>query len=118
MSDAIVGIRFARGDPPVFCHTTRHDLARGRRVLVAVAGEVCEGVVTIAPDQIISAPPLDGAPRVVEVVAEEANGTVDATVSEDIVFLPADGSAIGPADLAHALKLAALPLAEPPEERR
>jgi hypothetical protein len=118
MDDAVVGIRFARHDPLVFCYTDDRTLRRGQRVWVALAGEVREGVVAIAPPQIIAAPALPDAPRVAGLAAREAPDDAGAAVPPGVVFLPADGGGVGPADLARALEQAALPIPAPPEERR
>lgn len=121
---SIAGIRFMPHGPLVFCDTAStaaHDLALGARVRVAVDGAVREGLVAIAPQQIISAPVLPDAPRVLEAFPsgeEDRGGAGGAIVPPGGVFLPADDSAIGPADLAHALELAARPLPDPPEGRR
>ena len=116
MEDAVVGIRFAPHGALVFCYTGDRALMRGQRVRVAIVGEVREGVVAIAPAQIIAAPALPDAPRVAGVAPLEAPSA--AAVPPDVVFLPADGGGVGPADLARALELAALPVPAPPEERR
>jgi hypothetical protein len=118
MDDAVVGIRFACHDPLVFCYTGDRTLARGQRVRVAIAGEVREGVVAIAPAQIIAAPALPDAPRVVGVAPVEVPDDAGAAVPPGVVFLPADGGGVGPADLARALELAALPVPTAPVERR
>jgi hypothetical protein len=118
MDDAVVGIRFAPCGPLVFCYTGDHTLTRGQRVQVAIAHEVREGVVAIAPAQIIAAPDLPDAPRVAGVTPVEAPDDAGAAVPPDVVFLPADGGGVGPADLARALELAALPIPAPPVERR
>ena len=118
MDDAVVGIRFARHGPLVFCYTGDRTLARGQRVRVTIAGEVREGVVAIAPAQIIAAPALPDAPRVAGVAPEEAPDDAGAAVPPGVVFLPADGGGVGPADLARALERAELPVPAPPEERR
>jgi hypothetical protein len=118
MDDAVVGIRFAPHGPLVFCSTGDRTLTRGQRVRVANAGEVREGVVAIAPAQIIAAPALPDAPRVVGVVPVAGPDDAGAAVPQGVVFLRADGGGVGPADLARALELAALPVPTPPEERR
>jgi hypothetical protein len=87
-------------------------------VRVALAGEVREGVVAIAPAQIIAAPALPDAPRVTGVVPREAPDDAGVAVPPGVVLVPADGGAVGPADLARALERAALPVPAPPEERR
>jgi hypothetical protein len=119
MDDAVVGIRFAHHGPLVFCYTDDRTLTRGQRVRVAISGEVREGVVAIAPAQIIATPALPDAPRVAGVTPLEApDDAAGAAVPPGVVFLPADGGGVGPADLARALELAALPVPAPPEERR
>src|SRR2546423_11439064 len=118
MDDAVVGIRFGRYGPLVFCYTGDRTLARGQRVRVAIAGEVREGVVAIAPAQIIAAPALPDAPCVAAVAPVEAPAPSGAAVPPDVVFLPADSGGVGPADLARALELAALPSPAPPAEPR
>jgi hypothetical protein len=118
MDDAVVGIRFGRHGPLVFCYTGDRTLARGQRVGVAIAGEIRDGVVAIAPAQIIAAPALPDAPRVTGVAALETPDDAGAAVPPGVVFLPAEGGGVGPADLARALELAALPVPAPPEERR
>ena len=118
MDDAVVGIRRGRYGPLVFCYTGDRTLARGDRVQVAVSQGVWEGIVAIAPAQIIAAPPLPDAPRVVDVAPAEAPDEAGAAVPPGIVFLPAEEAEIGPADLARALALAALPVPEPVMERR
>ena|SRR5438105_9019635 len=118
MDDAVVGIRFAPHGLLVFCYTGDRTLRRGQRVRVAIAGEVREGVVAIAPAQIIAAPALPDAPRVAGVVPLEAPDDAGDAVPPGVVFLPADDGGVGPADLARALELAALPVPAPPEERR
>src|SRR5919202_3961715 len=118
MDDAVVGIRFGRHGPLVFCYTSDRTLARGQRVRVASAGEVREGVVAIAPAQIIAAPALPDAPRIAGVAPLEAPDDAGAAVPPGVVFVPVDGGGVGPADLARALELAALPVPAPPEERR
>jgi hypothetical protein len=118
MDDAVVGIRFARHDPLVFCYTDDRSLAPGQRVRVALAGEVREGVVALAPTQIIAVPALPDTPRVAGVAPLEAPDDAGAAVPPGVVFLPADGGGVGPADLARALELAALPVPTTPVERR
>src|ERR671937_2508931 len=118
MDDAVVGIRFGRHGPLVFCHTSDRTLARGQHVRVAIAGEVREGVVAIAPAQIIAAPALPDAPRVAGLAPREPPDDAGAAVPPGVVFLPADGGGVGPADLARALELAALAVPTPPEEHR
>ena len=118
MEDAVVGIRFAPHGPLVFCYTGDHTLTRGQRVWVAISHEVREGVVAIAPAQIIAAPALPDAPRVAGLAPVEAPDDASAAVPPGVVFLPADGGGVGPADLARALELVALPVPAPPEERR
>lgn len=118
MRDAIAGIRFTPNGPLVFCHAGGHSLERGQRVRVEVAGSVREGVIAIAPDQFIAAPPLVDAPRVVEVIAGPDTADPSGEIPAGITFLPADDSEIGLDDLARALRLAALPVPDPPEERR
>jgi hypothetical protein len=118
MDDAVVGIRIARQGPLVFCYTGDRTLARGQRVRVALAGEVREGIVAIAPTQLIAAPALPDAPRVAGLASREAPDDAGAAVPPGVVFLPADGGGVGPADLARALELAALPVPAPPEEHR
>src|SRR5919202_4083606 len=113
MDDAVVGIRFARHGPFVFCYTGTRTLARGQRVRVAIAGEVREGIVALAPAQIIAAPALPDAPRVVDVAPLEASDDAGATVPPGVVFLPADGGGVGHADLARALEQAARPVPAP-----
>ena len=118
MDDAVVGIRLVRHGPLVFCHTEDRTLARGQHVRVAIAHEVREGIVAIAPAQIIAAPALPDAPRVAEVAPVEAPDDACAAVPPGVVFLPAEGGGVGPADLARALERAARPVPAPPEERR
>ena len=118
MDEAVVGIRFAPHGPLIFCYTDDRTLARGQRVRVAIAGEVREGIVAIAPAQIIAAPALPDAPRVTGVAALETPDDAGAAVPPGVVFLPADGGGVGPTDLARALEQAALPVPAPPEERR
>jgi hypothetical protein len=118
MDDAVVGIRFAPHSPLVFCYTEDRTLARGQHVRVAIAHEVREGIVAIEPAQIVAAPALPDAPRVTGVAPLEAPEDAGAAVPPGVVFLPADGGGVGPADLARALELAALPVPAPPEERR
>jgi hypothetical protein len=120
MDDAVVGIRFAPRGPLVFCYTGDHTLTRDQRVRVAIAGEVevREGVVAIAPAQIIAAPVLADAPRVAGLAPVETPDDAGAAETPGVVFLPADGGGVGPADLAHALERAALPVPAPPVERR
>jgi hypothetical protein len=118
MDDAVVGIRFARHGPLVFCYTGTRTLARGQRVRVALAGEVREGVVALAPAQIIAAPALPDAPRATAIAPVKERDDAGAAVPPGVVFLPADGGGVGPTDLARALEQAALPVPAPPEERR
>ena len=118
MDDAVVGIRRGRYGPLVFCYTGDRTLARGDRVQVAVSQGMWEGVVAIAPAQIIAAPALPDAPRVTGVAPLEAPDDAGVAVPPGVVFLPADGGGVGPADLARALDLAALPIPAPPVERR
>ena len=143
MAENVAAVRFTPYGPLVFCYTSERRLARGTRVHVELAGEVREGIVAIEPEQIISAPELAGAPRVIEAIStrKDSSGTAgipagngdqassaardgglrgdDApTVPPGVVFLPAADGAIGSADLADALRLAALPVPEPPTERR
>jgi hypothetical protein len=118
MDDAVVGIRFAHHGALVFCYTDDRTLTRGQRVRVAISGEVREGVVAIAPAQIIAAPALADAPRVAGLAPVKEPDDAGAAVPPGVVFLPADGGGVGPADLARALELAALPVPAPPEERR
>ena len=118
MDDAVVGIRFAPRGPLVFCYTGDRTLTRSQRVRVAIADEVWEGVVAIAPAQIIAAPALPDAPRVAGVAPVEAPDDAGVAVPPGVDFLPADGGGVGPADLARALELAALPIPAPPVERR
>ncbi len=149
MAENVAAIRFAPYGPLVFCHTAEPGLARGTRVRVELAAEVREGIVAIAPQQIISAPALTDAPRVIAVIpaeeqapamndhpgttgsrctassapvagkdAGDPRGGDAAAVPPGVVFLPAGDGAVGPADLADALRLAALPVPEPPAERR
>jgi hypothetical protein len=117
MDDAVVGIRFGRHDPLVFCYTGDRTLARGQRVRVTISGEVREGVVAIAPAQIIAAPALPDAPRVAGVAPLAVPDDAGTAMPPGVIFLPADGGGVGPADLARALELAALPVPTPPEER-
>jgi hypothetical protein len=117
MDDAVVGLRFEPCGPLVFCDTEDRTLARGQHVRVASAHEVREGVVAIAPAQIIAALPLPDAPRVVGVAPAAPQDEVAAAVPPGIVFLPADDADVGPAALARALALAALPVPAPPVER-
>ena len=118
MEDAVVGIRLVRHGPLVFCYTEDRTLARGQHVSVAIAHEVREGVVAIAPAQIIAAPALPDAPRVVAVTPVEAPDDASAIVPPGVVLLSAEDGGVGPADLTRALELAALPGPEPPAERR
>src|SRR2546429_325402 len=60
MDDAVCGIRSGPYGPLVFCYTGDRTLARGDRVQVAVSQGVWEGIVAIAPAQIIAAPPRRG----------------------------------------------------------
>ncbi len=166
----IVGVRLDHNGPVVFCRydedvsAARPALARGQRVRVDLGRDAAprEGVVVIAPEQIIVAPPLDGAPRAVAALppddAEPGGGAVvglqgaaidpldpimapvgdadlartslsggDANLAPaflpaddaDLVpmFLPADDADLTLADLARALRLAALPLPEAPPQR-
>lgn len=120
VSDHVVGVRLEPAGPVIFCHTVMEFLERGQRVTVAwVAGGdgAREGVVAIAPERIIAAPPLDDAPRVVG-IAPTAEDVREAPLPAGVIFLPATEGAIGPADLRHALRLAASPLPEAPPERR
>lgn len=124
MTDRVVGVRLGPGGPLVFCRTVRDDLARGQRVTVARGGaadETEEGVVAVAPGQIIAASPLDDAPHVLDDIAPSSVDDVEAEITaipSGVVFLAADGGDIGPADLRQALRLAALPLPDAPPERR
>lgn len=118
MDDAVVGIRFAPRGPLVFCYTGDRTLTRSQRVRVAIADEVWEGVVAIAPAQIIAAPVLADAPHVAGIAPVETPADAGAAEAPGVVFLPADGGGVGPADLARALELAALPVPAPPVERR
>jgi len=166
----IVGVRLDHNEPIVFCRydndasTAQPVLTRGQRVRVDLGRDAAprEGVVVIAPEQIVVAPPLDGAPRVVAALPSDdgetsavmglqgaAIGVSDApdpmmapvadanlartSLSGDAnlvpaflpagdanhapMFLPADDADLTPADLARALRLAALPLPEAPPQR-
>ena len=112
----IVGVRLDATSQLVFCHGDGQ-APSGRRVRVQTSEGERMGTVAIASQQIIAAPPLAAAPRVIG-VAEAAVSVLANAAPPDVVFLPADDAAIGHADLARALYLAALPLAEQPPERR
>ena len=84
---------------------------------VACADGTCEGVVAIAPELIIAAPPLDDAPRITGVVAREGIHE-EFTIGQDVVFLPSTEGAVGSSNLQEALRLAALPLPDAPPECR
>jgi len=79
----IVGVRLDHNGPVVFCRydddasTARPTLTRGQRVRVDPGRDAAprEGVVAIVPEQIIVAPPLDGAPRVVAALPPDDNET-------------------------------------------
>ena len=115
--ERVAGVRLDPNSPVTFCDTSLPALERGWRVTVAYADGAREGIVAIAPDAIIAAPPLDDAPRIVGVVAREGVDE-DHAIAENIVFLPAAEGAVGPSDVREALRLAALPLPDAPPERR
>jgi len=115
--ERIAGVRLDPNSPVTFCYTSLSALKRGWRVTVACADGAREGVVAIAPELIVAAPPLDDAPRIVGVVAREGVDE-ESAIEEDVVFLPAAEGATGPSDLREALRLAALPLPAAPPERR
>jgi len=117
VSERVAGVRLDHNSPVTFCYTSLPALERGWRVTVACADGAREGVVVIAPELIVAAPPLDDAPRIVSVVAREDVGE-ESTIAQDIVFLPAAEGATGPPDVREALRLAALPLPAAPPERR
>ncbi len=117
MPDRVVGVRLDPGSPVTFCYTSLPALERGWRVIVACADGAREGVVAIAPELIVAAPPLDDAPRIVGVVARDGVDE-ESTIAQDIVFLPAEEGAASPSDVWEALRLAALPLPAAPPERR
>lgn len=113
----LIGVRREPGGALVFCRATTPGLARGQRVCVADGRDEYAATVAIGSDQIIGAPPLDDAPRVLTVEAEPEQAEAG-DVPSDIVFLPADDSAVDAGELAHALALAALPIPAPPPPRR
>lgn len=117
MDHPIAGIRFSTSEPLVFCYCDVEGLARGQHVVVIIEGERREGMVALAPAQVLAAPPLGAAPRVVGLVETPALGGGDAAVPPDVDLLLAPDSAIGADDLARALALAALPAPQPGEER-
>ncbi len=113
----IVGVRLDHNGPVVFCRydddarAARPALARGQRVRVDPGKGLAiqEGVVAISPEQVIAAPPLDGAPRIVAAIPPGASGTThtDADAGIGSQGLPGDArgpivSAEGDADLSHA----------------
>lgn len=113
----MVGVRREPGGALVFCRATTSGLARGQRVRVVGSTGEYAATVAIPSDQIIGAPPLDDAPRVHSVESEIEKAEAG-EVPDEIVFLPADDSAVGAEELAHALALAALRIPEPPPPRR
>jgi hypothetical protein len=115
--DRVAGVRLDPNSPVTFCYTSLSVLERGWRVTVACADGTREGVVAIAPELIIAAPPLDDAPRITGVVARE-DIHEEFTIGKEVVFLPATEGAVGPSNLQEALRLAALPLPDAPPERR
>lgn len=117
MDNPIAGIRFSPYGPLVFCYCDVAGLTHGRRVVVMIDGERREGVVALAPAQVLDAPPLGAAPRVVGLVEAPALDGGDAAVPPGIDLLLASDSTVGAADVARALALAALPAPEPGEER-
>src|ERR671933_367327 len=104
MDDAVVGIRFGRYGPLVFCRTDGRTLTPGQRVRVAIAGQLREGIVAIAPAQIIAAPALADPPPGAGVPPRGARDGAGAAVPPGGVFLPPGGGGVGPADLARALE--------------
>jgi len=117
VSERVAGVRLDPNSPVTFCYTSLPALERGWRVTVACVDGAREGVVAIAPELIVAAPPLDDAPRIVGVVARDGVDE-ESTIAQDIVFLPAEDGAVGPPDVREALRLAALPLPDAPPERR
>ncbi len=117
--EKIVGVRLGRGEPVVFCFDGGQVVAlhRGRRVRVVADGVERDGVVVIAPDSIVAAPPFESAPRVASVYAEDVEAD-EASAPPKVIFLTA-ADAVNARDLAAALRLAAAPLPEaPPRTRR
>lgn len=117
MPERVAGVRLDPNSPMTFCYTSLPALERGWRVTVEGVDGAREGIVAIAPELIIEAPPLDDAPRITGVVAREGVHE-ESTINEKVVFLPAAEGAVGPSDLREALRLAALPLPDAPPERR
>lgn len=117
MADPIAGIRFSSHEPLVFCYCDVAGLARGQQVVVIIDGERREGMVALAPAQVLAAPPLGPAPRVIGLVEAPALDGAAVSVPPDIDLLLAPDSAIGANDLARALALTALPAPEPGQER-
>lgn len=118
MNDVIVAVRVSQGGPLLWCYAAARAWRAGERVRVALDGGLIEAVVAIAPDDILAAPPLGTAPRIVDVLPTEEHGDVQPVAPDGVAFLPADDAPIGLGDLAQALRLAALPVPEPPPGRR
>ena len=118
MSEQVAGVRLEPGGPLVFCHTPLDVLERGQRVTVAWGDTAREAVVAVTPQQIIAAPAFADAPRIAGVVPTAPDALATSTEVADVVLLAAEGGEVGPADLARALGLAALPLPAAPPERR
>lgn len=118
MDDVIVAVRLEQQASLLFCHAQLPLLEVGMRVRVALPGEVMEGIVAIASGQILAAPPLPDAPRVIAAMSREPGAGAPLMPPDGVDFLPADGAEIGPRDLANALRLATLPLPDAPPERR
>lgn len=128
MSDRVVGVRLEPGALVVFCRAGAlgapgEALERGRRVTIAWedGAREREGVVAIAPDQIVAAPSLDDAPRIAGVAPATQDDADSGAPPPGAIFLTpevGEGGKIGPDDLRQALRLAALSLPEAPPERR
>ena len=113
----IAGVRFDPHGPLVFCHCEVADVAAGCEVQVMLEQGERSGVVEVPPDRIF-ATELPHAPRIIAVRPPARDDRVPVAVPEGIDFLTAEDGDVGPADLAEALRLAALPVPAPPEQRR
>jgi hypothetical protein len=113
----IVGVRFDPHGPLVFCRCEVQDVVAGREVLVMLADGRRSGVVEVPADRIVAGE-LSHAPRVVAVREPAGDDGEPIAIPDGIDVVAAADGAVGPADLAEALRLAALPVPAPPEPRR
>ncbi|HZS90310.1 MAG TPA: hypothetical protein VFE42_22790 [Chloroflexota bacterium] len=113
----MAGVRFDPYGPLVFCRCEVAGVAAGCEVLVMLADGERSGVVEVPPDRIF-ATELPRAPRIVAVRQPARDDSEPVAIPDGIDFLTAADGDVGTADLAEALRLAALPVPAPPEQRR